>query len=125
MRPKGHPKTGGRAKGAPNKRKANRELALKVAGVDPKTFLLNGLAFYNGQIQREIAKRSKANLDIIATAYTAGREYAKDAAPYCHARLAAIEHTGAGGGPIKTQDVSAHDILADRVARLAARGGKA
>jgi phage terminase small subunit len=35
------------------------------------------------------------------------------------------QHTGAGGGPIQTQDVSARDILADRVARLAARGGKA
>ena len=31
---------------------------------------------------------------------------AKDAAPYVHPRLAAIEHSGPDGGPIKTKDVS-------------------
>ncbi len=31
---------------------------------------------------------------------------AKDAAPYMHPRLAAIEHTGKDGGPIQTQEIS-------------------
>lgn len=30
------------------------------------------------------------------------QESAKDAAPYMHPRLAAVEHTGANGGPIET-----------------------
>ena len=32
------------------------------------------------------------------------------------------EHSGPGGGPIETKDVSARDILASRIAALAARG---
>lgn len=31
---------------------------------------------------------------------------ARDAAPFVHPRLAAMEHTGKGGGPIETADVS-------------------
>jgi hypothetical protein len=34
-----------------------------------------------------------------------------------------IEHTGKDGGPIKTEDVSAVDILAGRITRLAERNG--
>jgi hypothetical protein len=51
--------------------------------------------------------------------------FAKDAAPYMHPRLQAIQHTGANGGPIQTEDVSARDVLADRLACLTARGGAA
>lgn len=32
-----------------------------------------------------------------------------------------LEHTGAGGGPIQTQEVSPRELLADRIAGLAAR----
>lgn len=31
---------------------------------------------------------------------------AKDAAPYMHAKLASIQHTGRNGGPIQTMDVT-------------------
>lgn len=31
---------------------------------------------------------------------------AKDAAPYMHAKLASIQHTGRGGGPIQTVDLT-------------------
>lgn len=33
------------------------------------------------------------------------------------------EHTGRDGGPIRTEDMTARDLLADRIARLAARVG--
>lgn len=33
-------------------------------------------------------------------------DMAKAAAPFIHPRLAAVEHTGANGGPIETKDVS-------------------
>ncbi|MCI0598596.1 MAG: hypothetical protein L0Y60_03585 [Beijerinckiaceae bacterium] len=42
---------------------------------------------------------------------------AKDAAPYIHPRLAAIQHAGADGGPIETKDVSLPE-LARRIALI-------
>ena len=44
---------------------------------------------------------------------------AKDAAPYIHPRLAAIGHAGPDGGPIDVRDVSAREVIASRVARIA------
>ncbi|TIN80716.1 hypothetical protein [Mesorhizobium sp.] len=41
---------------------------------------------------------------------------AKDAAPYMHAKLASIQHTGRGGGPIQTVDLS--KLSGDDLARL-------
>lgn len=35
-----------------------------------------------------------------------------------------LEHSGPDGGPIQTEEVSARDILADRIALLASRSGK-
>lgn len=35
------------------------------------------------------------------------------------------EHTGADGGPIKTEEVSARDVLANRIARVASAAGNA
>lgn len=78
---------GGRAKGTPNKKKAARALAIQIAGVEPKTFLLSGLGFYQGRINAELAKGTQADPDVVAAAFAAGREFAKDAAPYCHYRL--------------------------------------
>jgi hypothetical protein len=45
-------------------------------------------------------------------------EMAKSAAPYMHPRLAAIEHTGAGGGPIEHALTGARSTLASKLARL-------
>jgi hypothetical protein len=111
---------GGRQKGAQNKAKANRELAIRIAGIEPKQFLLNGMGFYQAQIEAELAKGSKADTAKLAAAFAAGKDFAKDAAPYCHARLAAIEHMGKGGGPIEYSDV--RDRLARLIAREAAAG---
>ena len=102
---------GGRARGTPNRAKANRQRAIEIAGIEPKEFLLNGMAFYQQQIANELAKGDFADPKAIAAAYAAGREYAKDAAPYCHARLASMEMAGKAGGPF-------HVVISPADARL-------
>jgi hypothetical protein len=47
--------------------------------------LLRQLGVYQARINAELAKGAKANHDKIAKAFAAGRDFAKDAAPYCHA----------------------------------------
>jgi len=46
--------------------------------------LLRGLGVCQAQITAELAK-AKPDQAKIARAYAAGRDFAKDAAPYCHA----------------------------------------
>ena len=46
--------------------------------------LLRHLGVYQAQINAELAKGAKANRDKIAKAYAAGKDFARDAAPYCH-----------------------------------------
>jgi len=41
---------------------------------------------------------------------------AKDAAPYMHAKLASIQHTGRNGGPIQTVDLT--KLSGDELAQL-------
>ena len=47
--------------------------------------LLRGLGACQAQINAELAKGTKADHDKIAAAYAAGKDFARDAAPYCHA----------------------------------------
>jgi hypothetical protein len=46
--------------------------------------LLSGLGHYQAQIEAELAKGDKADHDKIAAAFAAGKDFARDAAPYCH-----------------------------------------
>jgi hypothetical protein len=46
--------------------------------------LLRRLAFYQRQINAELAKGAKADQAKIAAAFAAGKDFARDAAPYCH-----------------------------------------
>lgn len=39
---------------------------------------------------------------------------AKDAAPYMHAKLASVQHTGRNGGPIQTVDVTRLKGMTDK-----------
>lgn len=112
-------KTGGRKKGVPNKEAHNQALAIRLAGVTPKEFLLNGMAFYQTRITEELARGAEADKAIIEAAYIAGAEFAKDAAPYCHARLAAITHSGQINSDVDVRDAR------DRLAHLFAREGAA
>lgn len=81
---------GGRQKGTTNKASAMRAQAIAMAGLTPKQFLLNGLAFYQGIIASEEASSTPSE-EKIGAAYAAGRAFANDVAPYCHSRLASAE----------------------------------
>lgn len=75
-------KTGGRVKGVPNKATAKKAAAIAASGLSPLDYMLN--------VMRDAGQEPAVRLDA-----------AKSAAPYVHPRLAAIEHTGKGGGPVE------------------------
>ena len=91
LMPKGGRRVGaGRKRGSKNVRLAAREEAMRVAGIEPKAFLLQALAHQYKIIQEEIAK-DEPNGAVIADAYATGAEYASRAAPYCHPRLGQLD----------------------------------
>ena len=68
MAGKGHPKTGGRKKGTPNKASAAREKAIAESGLTPLDYMLETLR--NNKLDK------------------ADRQWAANAAaPYCHRRM--------------------------------------
>lgn len=71
-KPKGAPKTGGRAPGTPNKRTAETQKAVEESGLTPLAYLLSVMRDESADEQRRVAA---ANM----------------AAPYVHARLSSIE----------------------------------
>jgi hypothetical protein len=81
---------GGRRPGAGRKpgsaSRRTREIAEKAAehGITPLEVML------------EAMREAYAKRDLDAAA-----RFAKEAAPYCHARFSAVEHTGNDGGPVK------------------------
>jgi hypothetical protein len=99
-RGKGTPKTGGRRKGSTNKATAAQAKAVAESGLTPLDFML--------KVMRDDTKPFPDRLDA-----------AKSAAPYVHPKLAAIEHTGKGGGPMEFRDVTEAEVD-DDIARLEA-----
>ena len=93
---------GGRAKGVKNHASIAREAAVKASGITPLEFLLAEMR----NPKRTVAVR---------------RQCARDAAPYVHPKLAAIEHTGkSDGAPIKI-DTPSDDRRKAALALLLAR----
>lgn len=80
-------KTGGRQKGIPNKAPSKAALAQAVAkvavgeGISPLEYML-------GIMRDPLANPERRD------------DMAKAAAPYLHAKLASVEHSGPGGGAI-------------------------
>lgn len=72
----------GRPKGGRNRKQAEQIAKATSEGISPLDFLLSLMR----DTEQPLAMRSDA---------------AKSAAPYVHARLAAIEHSGKEGGPIE------------------------
>jgi hypothetical protein len=70
---KGTPKTGGRKKGTPNKKTQRLREIIEASGVTPLDYML--------RVLRDEGATPMERMDA-----------AKAAAPYVHARLAAIEH---------------------------------
>lgn len=71
----------GRKKGVPNKRTAETQAKVEASGLTPLEYMLS--------VMRDEANEPRDRMVAAAAA-----------APYVHARLAAIEHTGKGGGPL-------------------------
>lgn len=91
---------GGKRQGAGRKpgsaTKRTRAIADKAAeqGVTPLEVMLDSMKAYTDQAKK--SKDPAMKLKLMAEAASV----AKDAAPYMHPRLQAIEHTGGDGGPI-------------------------
>lgn len=94
-----------------------RQERIASTGVTPLDVMIADMRLHYDLYQEALAKKD------IATAKTElkeARDAAKDAAPYTHPRLAAVEHMGKGGGPIEISD--AKERLAHILARNAAGG---
>jgi len=81
---------GGRKRGTPNKRSIAQVEAAEAGGVMPLEYLLS--------ILRDPTESADRRMHA-----------AMAAAPYCHARLKAIEHRGEGGGPIEQTVILSFD----------------
>jgi hypothetical protein len=90
---KGRKKTGGRQKGVPNKSTREKLLNLIPSGKDPLTFFL------------EVLADETAPFDTRAMA-------AKEAAPYCHPKLASVE-SRSGGKTHEDRLDELHKLLED------------
>src|SRR6516165_629006 len=87
----------GRKPGRPNKRTvARQQLASAAAeqGIMPLEVMLERMRYYFWVFDRELQKGKEADPAIIDGALKAASESAKDAAPYIHPRLSAVEHSG-------------------------------
>jgi hypothetical protein len=97
-------KTGGRRKGTPNKATAERQAAVAATGRTPLDVMLNNMRWADQEADRLLATGSEAletNRAVLQLKELAC-EWARDAAPYVHPRLAAIahRHVNADGTPI-------------------------
>jgi hypothetical protein len=103
---------GGARKGAGRKpgsaTRKTREIADRAMeeGITPLEFML--------QVMREPSDHEDPKVQVAREAMRF--EAAKAAAPYMHPRLAAIEHSGAGGGPIVS---AVMDVTAQEFAEIA------
>lgn len=97
--PRGGARPGaGKRKGVPNKANAERLARCQASGATPFDVLIDGMRYHHGHA-KEAVKEGNHEKAVVEFGH-AGR-YAKDAAPYVHARLAAVEHSGTDGSPIK------------------------
>jgi hypothetical protein len=87
----------GRKLGSPNKASAARQAKVAATGITPLDYML------------KVMRDEKAD---------AGRrdDMAKAAAPYVHPKLASMQHTGRGGGPIQHVDLT--KLSGDELAQL-------
>ena len=111
-------KTGGRAKGAKNKATIEREAGIAEITAQAKANGVTPLEVMVGAMRNAWDKGD----------HEGAARFAKDAAPYVHPRLAAVEHTGKDGGPIETHEVSDRDFarwLALKLQRAAMTNGHA
>lgn len=86
----------GRKKGVPNKRTAELQARVEAEGITPLEFMLNVMRTEPGVIN---------DARLLADHQAMRFEAAKAAAPYIHARLAAVEHTAPDGIDLRVTKV--------------------
>ena len=115
---------GGARKGAGRKpgsaTKRTREIADKAAaeGTTPLEVMLKAMSAFATEADRVGKSDTETHLKLLVAA--AG--VAKDAAPYVHPRLQAIEHTGKDGGPMEFKDMPDDQLSALVDELIRARG---
>lgn len=101
---------GGPRKGAGRPRGAASRKTKEIADRESQ----NGLTPLEVMLKAMRAHAEKDDWDAAAS-------IAKDAAPYMHAKLASVQHTGRNGGPIQTVDLT--NVSMDDLERLEALFG--
>lgn len=97
--PRGGARPGaGKRKGVPNKANAERLARCQASGETPFDALIEAMRYHLKRARDAVKVESHKEA---ADEYAHSSRNAKDAAPYVHARLAAVEHSGADGSPIK------------------------
>lgn len=87
----------GRKRGTPNKASIERQKKVAATGITPLDYMLKVMRDPNAGAGRR-------------------DEMAKAAAPYVHPKLASMQHTGRGGGPIQHVDLT--KLSGDELAQL-------
>jgi hypothetical protein len=119
-------KTGGRKKGTPNKATVERVQQIAESGITPLEYLLQVMrADVPPELKEQLASAplSVETITALSGWHSLRLAAAKDAAPYCHPKLAAVEVTGKDGKdliPEKTNDVE----VAKRIAFILRKGVK-
>jgi len=98
--PRGGKRPGaGRRPGTLSKKTIARQQQASAAaenGISPLELMLKRMRYHNQMADRELEKGAKADHDKIEKALHSASEAARDAAPYVHPRLSAIEHARGG-----------------------------
>ena len=82
-------KTGGRKKGTPNKTTAAMAAAVAASGKAPLEVMIENMRHFDE------AATNTSEIEVSDGLRMQAQECAKDAAPYIHPKLQAIEHSGA------------------------------
>ena len=90
----------GRKAGVPNKANFDRQARIAAEGVTPLQVLIEGMRCHYNKAQ-DAMKADPVDPEAVAVALKSAREFAREAAPYVHPKLANVEHSGKDGGPLK------------------------
>jgi hypothetical protein len=89
----------GRKKGTPNKATLERQAKVAQEGVTPLEVMLEGMRFHYAMYE---AVKGTPDSDLAAaSALKEAKEYARDAAPYVHPKLATTEVVGDPDQPVE------------------------
>ncbi len=86
----------GRPRG-PNRASRERLERISKTGVTPLDVMIEGMRKHYEAAQEALKSEDK---ETAAKCFREAKDFAKEAAPYLHPRLQAVQHTGKDGGPV-------------------------